>query len=135
MAMYYMNISPVGSIKADRIGPIFFAAIIAGFLIIVSVGLEVFVAILFKFSGKQIAIIAGINTLTQVIMRLLYFILPLPHLISTVILETLVYISEFIVFRKMNIMKDEFTAKILCYVILANTLSLILGIKLLNWVD
>jgi len=61
-------------------------------------------------------------------MRVLYLLLPFAYLIETIILEVLVYGAEFWIYRKK--FQEVGTVKIICYTVVANTLSLLLGIFL-----
>ena len=79
---------------------------------------------------KKIGLIVIVNAITQAAMWTAYFILPLPYIVSIIILETIIYISEFITYRKSKVMADESTRKILIYTIIANTLSLLVGLAI-----
>jgi hypothetical protein len=59
-------------------------------------------------------------------MRLLYLVLPFTYLIETIILEIMVYVTEFLIYKKY--LKQEKTTTIGWYTVIANTLSLLLGI-------
>ena len=61
-------------------------------------------------------------------MRVLYFVLPLTYLTETIILEILVYSVEFLIYKRL--FPEEDTKKLLLYTVIANTLSLFLGIFL-----
>jgi hypothetical protein len=91
-----------------------------------SIGTEILVSLLFGFRGKRLLIILLTNTCTQIIMRLLYLVLPFTYLIETIILEIMVYVTEFLVYKKY--LKQEKTTTIGWYTVIANTLSLMLGI-------
>jgi hypothetical protein len=91
-----------------------------------SIGIEVLVSLLFGFRGKRLLIILLTNTCTQIIMRLLYLVLPFTYLIETIILEIMVYVTEFLIYKKY--LKQEKTTTIGWYTVIANTLSLMLGI-------
>ena len=93
-----------------------------------SIGTEILVSLLFGFRGKRLLIILITNTCTQIIMRLLYLALPFTYLIETIILEIMVYVTEFLIYKKC--FKQEGVAKIVCYTVIANTLSLLLGVLL-----
>jgi hypothetical protein len=101
-----------------------------GFFVLLSVGVEVLAALLFQFRGRVIAFIAMVNVLTQTVMRIAYILLPLPHLFPVVLLELLVYSSEFFIYRKSKIMASEKTSWLRLYVIVANTLSLFIVVLL-----
>lgn len=98
------------------------------FIMIASVITEFLAALFFKFKGKHFRIIAITNICSQIIMRMFYFLLPLPYIIETIILEILVYSAEFLVYKKT--LKDISIKKILTYTVIANTLSLIIGVFL-----
>ena len=99
---------------------------------LMSIGTEVLVSLLFGFRGKRLLIILITNTCTQIIMRLLYLVLPFTYLIETIILEIMVYVTEFLIYKKC--FKQEGVAKIVCYTVIANTLSLLLGILLNSYI-
>lgn len=98
------------------------------FILFLSIGIEVVVSLFFDFKGKQIGWIAIINACTQIVMRLLYLVLPFTYLIETIMLEVLVYGGEFLIYRKC--IKDATTTKIALYTVVANTVSLLIGIFL-----
>lgn len=93
-----------------------------------SVGLEVLTALLFRFKGKQLLVIFITNLITQIGMRTLHLFIPLPYLANILLLEALVYTTEFFVYKKF--FKDVKTSKILLYTVTANTVSLVLGFGL-----
>ena len=101
-------------------------------IMLMSIGTEVLVSLLFGFRGKRLLIILITNTCTQIIMRLLYLVLPFTYLIETIILEIMVYVTEFLIYKKC--FKQEGVAKIVCYTVIANTLSLLLGILLNSYI-
>ncbi|MCL2108576.1 MAG: hypothetical protein FWH20_04430 [Oscillospiraceae bacterium] len=110
---------------------VMFSIFITGFFVGLSIGVEVLTAVLFRFkSGKKLEFIALVNFGTQLIMRFFYILLPLPHILSIILLEILVYSSEFYIYRKSKTMADEKTVKLLIYTIVANTLSLVAAIFL-----
>lgn len=104
----------------------------AGFFSIVimlsSVIIEVIVAACFKIKGSKLTMVLVVNTCTQIIMRILYFVVPLGYVIQTIIFEIMVYGGEFLIYKKC--FKDKKVSTILIYTIVANTLSLLLGILL-----
>ena len=97
-------------------------------VMLISVCTEFVLALLFKFKGKQLLNILVVNICSQLIMRILYLVLPFPYLIETVILEVIVYTTEFLIYKKC--FADVKTSKILTYTIVANTFSLLFGIIL-----
>ena len=107
---------------------IVFGGIFSIGIMLMSIGTEILVSLLFWFRGKRLLIILATNTCTQILMRLLYLVLPFTYLIETIILEIMVYVSEFLIYKKY--IKQEKTATIVCYTVIANTLSLLLGILL-----
>lgn len=113
-----------------RINPYFI--LIGGFLSIVimfmSIGSEIVVALLFGFKGRQILTIFIVNICTQIVMRTLYLVLPVPYLIQTIVFEILVYTFEFLIYKRK--FKDMSLWRILPYTIVANSFSLLLGIWL-----
>lgn len=95
-------------------------------IMLVSIGTESIIALLFGFKGKRLLSILTVNVCSQIIMRVLYVVLPLTYLIETVILEVLVYGTEFLIYRKR--FEQISTTKIAIYTVIANTASLSLGI-------
>ena len=95
-------------------------------IMLVSIGTELIIALLFGFKGKRLSSILTVNVCSQIIMRVLYVVLPLTYLIETVILEVLVYGTEFLIYRKR--FEQISTTKIAIYTVIANTASLSLGI-------
>lgn len=93
---------------------------------LVSIGTESIIALLFGFKGKRLLSILTVNVCSQIIMRVLSVVLPLTYLIETVILEVLVYGTEFLIYRKR--FEQISTTKIAIYTVIANTASLSLGI-------
>lgn len=61
-------------------------------------------------------------------MRLLYLLLPFSYLPETILLELLVYGTEFFLYKKS--WQDLKSGKIALYTAIANTASLLLGIAL-----
>jgi len=109
---------------------LFGAFLLVPVIMLFSIGIEIVVGRLFGFSGKKLLLILCVNAGTQAAMWLAYFgfMARLPHLVAIIILEMCIYVTEFVVYRKSSIMADESTRKILLYTIIANTLSLILGV-------
>lgn len=98
------------------------------FIISISVGIEVVLSLLFKFGRKQLLTIFIVNVCSQFIMRALYMVLPFTYLQETIILEILVYTTEFLIYKAR--FKKCSTTQIVTYTIIANTLSLLSGIYL-----
>ncbi len=122
---------PTNSLSLDtRVNPYFvlFGGFFSILIMLLSIGTEVVVSLLFKFRGKQVSTVLVVNICSQIIMRVLYLLLPFAYLIETIILEVLVYGAEFWIYRKK--FNEVGTAKIICYTVVANTLSLLLGIFL-----
>ncbi|MBQ8895320.1 MAG: hypothetical protein IJY88_00820 [Clostridia bacterium] len=113
-----------------QINPYFFlVAFVALILMIsISVGAEILTALLFGFKNKLLITVLLVNLCSQIIMRALYFALPFSYLIETIVLEIIVYVVEFFVYKKH--FKETSTAKILAYTVVANTVSLLLGMYL-----
>lgn len=97
-------------------------------LILVSVGAETLMALLFRFRGKQLLRIMLVNLCSQIVMRGLYVALPFSYLTETILLEVLVYGTEFLIYRKY--FKDISAGRLVGYTITANTVSLLLGLLL-----
>lgn len=122
---------PTNSLSFDTwINPYFvlFGGFFSIMIMLLSIGTEVLVSHLFKFRGKQVSTILVVNICSQIIMRVLYLVLPFAYLLETIILEVLVYGAEFWIYRKK--FKEISTVKLVCYTVIANTLSLLLGIFL-----
>jgi hypothetical protein len=99
-----------------------------------SIGIEAIVAFIFGFRGEKLALIVTVNLISQFVMRISYLILivlSLPHVLSIALLELLVYSTEFLVFAKSQVMKNESSKKILIFAVAANTTSLLV-IAMLN---
>lgn len=121
----YYNASNGSITLEERIN--YFAAIFAflylAAMIGLSVGIELVIGLWFRFRGTPIFIV---NLCSQIAMRALYVILPFTYLLETIVLETLVYLAEFFIYK--GCFKQTSKAKILLYTIIANTVSLLLGI-------
>lgn len=117
-----------------RINPYFiiFGGFFSIWVMFVSVGTETVTSLLFGFKGRQALTILTVNICSQVIMRLLYLVLPFTYFIETIILEVCVYTVEFLIYKKH--FKDTSVIKIVGYTIAANTLSLLLGILLDSYI-
>lgn len=92
--------------------------------------LELLIAVFFGICGHS-GCIALTNLTTQLLMRFLYFILKIfvpVYWILTFILEFLVYLSEYLTYRKF--MHDIPNRKRLAYTVTANTVTLVIGILL-----
>lgn len=113
-----------------QINPYFivFGGFFSILIILISVGIESVTSLLFGFRGRQTLTILIVNICSQIIMRLLYFVLPFTYVIETIILEVCVYTVEFFIYKKY--FKDTSTIELVGYTITANTLSLLLGIFL-----
>lgn len=113
-----------------RINPYF--VVIGGFfsilIMLMSIGTETVISLLFGFRGRQTLTILIVNICSQIIMRLLYLVLPFTYLIETIILEVCVYTAEFFIYKKY--FKGTSVIKLVGYTLTANTLSLLLGIFL-----
>ena len=131
---YYGDVifdAATGEVTADT-GYNFFGLILAAFLsvelLILSIGIEVALAPIFRLRGKQVLTVFLTNLATQISMRLLYLFLPLPYLVETMILELMVYTGEFFLYRWR--FRTVPLRRILVYTVVANTVSLLLGILL-----
>ena len=108
-----------------------FSAIGTITLMLLSVALEVLVAVIFRLKSKQILAVLLVNIVTQTIMRALYFVLPFTYLVSTIILEMFVYGGEFFAYKML--WKEEKTAKIAIFTVAANTVSLLIGLYMIKF--
>ena len=113
-------------IRSSAIGEI----ILIWAIVVLSIALEFGLGLVFGFRGKQLLIILLANVTTQVLMWVIYFnfMMQLPHITAVIILEAAIYPAEFLIYRKSPHMEKESTLKLLIYTILANTLSLAVGI-------
>ncbi len=113
-----------------RINPyaIIFGGFFSGVIILLSVVIELLTALLFGYNSKRLTTVAIVNVCSQVIMRVLYLILPLTYLVETVILEVLVFTLEALIYKKR--FEDSRWSDVLTYTIVANVLSLAAGILL-----
>jgi hypothetical protein len=113
-----------------RINPYFvvFGGFFSILIMMVSIGNEVGASLLFGFRGRQTLTVLIVNICSQVIMRLLYLVLPFTYLIETIVLEVCVYTAEFFIYKKY--FKGTSVIKLVGYTLSANTLSLLLGIFL-----
>ncbi len=103
-----------------------FGGLCSIFIMVLSIVSEAVVSFLFRYDIKQASTICKVNACSQIIMRLLYIIMPFTYLIETVILEFLVYCAEFIVYRKR--FKEMSVKRLLFYTVTANTISLLIGV-------
>lgn len=96
----------------------------------VSISLELVTALFFGFRRKKLELVFGTNLATQAIMWVVYyrFLFHLPHIVAILILEAAIYAAEFYIYRTHKEMADESTSRLLKYTIVANTLSLIVGV-------
>lgn len=113
-----------------RINPYFvvFGGFFSILVMLMSIGTETLISLLFGFRGRQTLTILIVNICSQIIMRLLYLVLPFTYLIETIILEVCVYTAEFFIYKKY--FKGTSVIKLVGYTLTANTLSLLLGIFL-----
>ena len=113
-----------------RINPymVILGSFFSGVIILISVVIELLTALLFGYNSKRLTTVAIVNVCSQVIMRVLYLILPLTYLVETVILEVLVFTSETLIYKKR--FEDSRWSDVLTYTIVANVLSLAAGILL-----
>lgn len=113
-----------------RINPYFvvFGGFFSILIMLMSIGTETVISLLFGFRGQQTLTILIVNICSQIIMRLLYLVLPFTYLIETIILEVCVYTAEFFIYKKY--FKGTSVIKLVGYTLTANTLSLLLGIFL-----
>ena len=91
---------------------------------------EWLVALVFGVEHSNTLLILITNVITQILMWLVYipfvFYARVPHIPVVIILEILVYLSEFLIYRKW--MKDVSVIRCLAYTLTANSASLLLGI-------
>ncbi|MCL2368437.1 MAG: hypothetical protein FWC72_05525 [Oscillospiraceae bacterium] len=95
-----------------------------------SIGLEIVIGLFFQFFRKKLLLIFCVNLGTQMAMWVVYlrFMWLWPPLLAILLLEVVIYVTEFVIYRKSPIMADESTRKLLLYTVIANTVSLVLGI-------
>ena len=107
---------------------IFLWLVVSVLVIGLSVGVEMLIAALLRMKGSKLRQILMVNLCTQLAMRVLYMLLPFAYLVETLILEILVYGTEFCIYKKR--FADMSPARIAGYTIIANTVSLLLGVFL-----
>ena len=86
------------------------------------------VARLFRMEDWERRRIRWTNFFSQILMRVLFLALPLGYIGAVVLTEVVVYVGEFLLYRK--ILPNHSVRRLLAYTIAANTVSLILGIIL-----
>ena len=93
---------------------------------------ESLTAVIFRIGSKERNMIRWTNFISQVLMRVLfvslYHVLGVEYLVAITLLEIMVYIGEFLIYR--HLFKTINTIRVLLYTIMANTVSLLIGIYL-----
>lgn len=114
----------------NQINPLY--VIFGGFysilIMLISIWTEVTLARFFGLERKYRRTILIVNVCSQIIMRVLYAVMPFTYLVETCILEILVYSAEFLIYKKR--FGEVRTRTLVYYTVAANTLSLLLGIFL-----
>lgn len=126
-ASYYD--APLGRIVGTSSG--FFAAVFSTiftfwsikFRALISSGIETLIAIPFKIPSRER--VFGVNILTQIFLNIFMAVCGLPYFWCLLIGEVIVYIAEFLIFKR--IYKDIPVRRLAIFVVTANTASLIAG--------
>ena len=126
MIYYDLSENSIEAMMYDNPYFIVFGGFLSMVVMWLSVGIEVLIALIFGFRKKQLLPILIANVCTQTVMRLLYCVIPLSYWLETLILEFLIYLVEFLIYKKF--IKEADTKKILIYTIVANTITLLLGL-------
>ncbi|MGN1298677.1 MAG: hypothetical protein ACI4UE_01675 [Candidatus Scatovivens sp.] len=90
--------------------------------LILTIIIEIIIALLMKFKNIKVIFIA--NVITNILLQILLINIPLTYISNFVILEILVFIAEYLIYTKF--LKDIDKSKILSYTLLANLITAIL---------
>lgn len=104
---------------------IFASLLFIPILILISSLTETILSIFFKFNNISKLSIFILNIFTQFLMYFAFSISNLPYYLSLVIIEIVIYSIEYLIL--INVFKEESNRKILYFVIVANTATLLLG--------
>lgn len=102
--------------------------------IVLTVVSEAITAVAFGFDLKSRSIICLVNFVSQIVMRTLFVFIHVlinHYLISIIAVEFLVYLGEYLVYCK--VFKDISIKRRLFFTIMANTVSLLLGLWMNDW--
>lgn len=102
--------------------------------IVLTIISESLVSLCFGFNFKARNIVRLVNLISQVVMRVLFVFINIwtkNYLVSITTVELLVYLGEYITYRK--IFGDISSKKLLALTVVANTVSLLLGLWMNDW--
>lgn len=90
--------------------------------LLVTIIVEIIIALVMKL--KNIKVILLTNVITNILLQLLLIYTPLSYILTFLILETLIFITEYLIYKKY--FKDISKQKIISYTLLANLATVIL---------
>lgn len=96
--------------------------------LLISVGVETIIAVPFKLNPLRKIIV--VNVLTQTVLILFMQFSTLPYVFALIIAEAFVYLSEYIAY--VMLFKEEVKWKLAAYTIVANTVTLVIGLVMNN---
>ncbi len=100
--------------------------VITFFIILFSCGVEILIALLFHFRGKELLVILLTNFITQLILHGVFLLFYRNYLLTLLIIELLVLVWEFTVYKL--VWKERSTALLIGYTLVANFASFIAGV-------
>ena len=90
--------------------------------LLVTIIVEIIIALVMKLKNIKVLLIT--NVITNILLQLLLMYTPLSYILTFVILETLIFIIEYLIYKKY--FKDISKQKIISYTLLANLATVIL---------
>lgn len=90
--------------------------------LILTVFVEIIIALIMKIKDIKIIFIA--NLITNIILQVALIYIPLPYLITFIIMEILVILSEYLIYKKH--FSDIAKSKVIYYTVIANIISSLL---------
>lgn len=90
--------------------------------LLITIIVEIIIALVMKF--KNIKVIFLTNAITNILLQLLLIYSPLSYILTFAILEILIFITEYLIYKKY--FKDISKSKIISYTLLANLITVIL---------
>lgn len=90
--------------------------------LLITIIVEIIIALVMKF--KNIKVIFLTNAITNILLQLLLIYSPLSYILTFAILEILIFITEYLIYKKY--FKDISKLKIISYTLLANLITVIL---------
>lgn len=100
--------------------------VITFLIILFSCGVEILIALLFRFRGKELLVILLTNFITQLILHGVFLLFYRNYLLTLLIIELLVLVWEFAVYKL--VWKERSTALLIGYTLVANFASFIAGV-------